>query len=551
MSARGAGGEPDVQLTRAYEACRVYAMHQSGGHGMVRDWLPAATRRHSDALVAFCMYTDQLVDDVAVTVERRALSFARWRKVLVAAQDGHPPDGDVEGSVCHAFVHTMRVHGITARSVSGHLDAVGADLSFSHFESCAELERYLDEVAGPVLAWANAVYGGVSPEADRRARLIAAADQLTDFLVDLRDDLAQGRLYLPLEDLERFDVDRAALEQAATNRHTPAGVRELVLFEAARARALFDAGSGWELLVDPSARKAAWLVAAAYRYQLDDIERSGGDIFGAPAPGAEVSAAGRRAALESAISDGRQLPQPDHAASGAPGGTRARASVPRHLGIIMDGNRRWAREQHLSTAAGYIRGADVLCARTIECIDRGVEFVSAYMFSTENWNRPPREINDLMDVFGVFVREQLEVLHQHNVRVRILGRLLGMPNFVRAKIQAAQQRTEGNDGGMFIMCLNYGGQTEIADAVTALLSSGMSSVDVSPLTLSDFLYEPDIPPIDLVVRTGGEQRLSNFMLWRAAYAELAFVSKLWPTFTTADLLGVLDDYANRERRFGQ
>jgi undecaprenyl diphosphate synthase len=224
---------------------------------------------------------------------------------------------------------------------------------------------------------------------------------------------------------------------------------------------------------------------------------------------------------------------------------------PRHLGIVTDGNRRWARANGLSTLEGHWRGANLLRMVAVESFARGVDYVSAYLFSTENWNRPPVEVNGLMDLFQVIATSHVEYLHEHNVRIRFLGRRHDMPRFITVAVDRAEKRTARNTGGVLALCMNYGGQTEVADAVTAMLASGVASADVSAQMISDFLYAPDIPPLDLIIRTGGEQRLSNFMLWRAAYAELMFLDAMWPAFTVADLEAALNGYAVRARRFGR
>jgi undecaprenyl diphosphate synthase len=240
--------------------------------------------------------------------------------------------------------------------------------------------------------------------------------------------------------------------------------------------------------------------------------------------------------------------QPEPAVSGA---QTTGDAWPCHLGIITDGNRRWARENGLSTLEGHWHGANLLRMIAVESFARGVDYVSAYLFSTENWRRPPVEVNGLMDLFEVIATDHVEYLHKHNVLIRFLGQPHGLPRFITSAVDRAEKRTAHNTGGTLALCLNYGGQTEIADAVTALIASGVPAADVSSQIIADFLYAPDIPPLDLIIRTGGEQRLSNFMLWRAAYAELVFVEAMWPAFTIADLETALHNYGVRARRFGR
>ncbi len=539
----------DGQLARDYEVCREYAVVRARGFGMVRDFLPAARQPYSDAHVALTMYTDDLVDDLRCTSAEREIRFKHWRRLVLSAQDGRTRGDELESSLCRAFAHTTATCGIAVESVRGYLDGIGPEVAFSHYATHAEFERYVEEVTGRVCSWANVIYGGTSPESDRRARLIAAACQLTDCLLDLREDLAQGRLYLPLEDLERFGVDRRALERAAEGGSTPERIRALVAFEAARARAYFDGGSGWELLVDPSARDAAWATAAFHRYQLDDLER-GGDVFGVPpivAPPMEPSSppAGRVAP------DRRSPARPDPASRRPRAPARHGAGVPRHVGIVLDGNRRWARANELPLVFGHRRGVAVLREVRDVFVARGVRYISVFVFSTENWNRDPDEVEDLLDLFIDFARDQVDELYDGDIRVRFLGRPEGLPARLRAAMRRLEEHTTGHDGATLAICLNYGGQTEIVDALRAMLAAGIDADDITPQAVSEHLYAPEVPPIDLIIRTGGEQRLSNFMLWRAAYAELCFTTKMWPDITPHDITAMLDDYATRARRFGR
>ncbi len=456
----------------------------------------------------------------------------------------------MDWSACHAFVHTMSVFRLSQESVARYLDALATDLAFSEFPVYGDLERYINDSGGEPLAWLNTMFEGTSPDALSKSRSVAVAHQLTDIIVDLREDLALGRLYLPVEDLLRFDVSLGDLQQAAVLGQTSDPIRALVLFEAARARTMYDASANWELLVAPFAREAARVMQLGWEPLLAQVERSGGDVFGTTLQ----TGSGRGRSPRTAPVRPRRRPgpgsRPDRDGAGAVGYIGNGAAVPRHVGIITDGNRRWARRNGVHIRAGHDRGADVLLEIGHQLLARGVEYLSVYSFSTENWNRDPEEINDLLDVATAFARSHVYEFNESNVRVRFLGRPQGLPAFVNRAMDGAEQWTSGNDGGTLAICLNYGGQTEIVDAVIATLSSGIAPSDLTTQDVADFLYAPDIPPLDLIIRTGGEQRLSNFMLWRAAYAELAFVPTLWPDFTFDELINVLDDYSLRARRFG-
>lgn len=225
-------------------------------------------------------------------------------------------------------------------------------------------------------------------------------------------------------------------------------------------------------------------------------------------------------------------------------------TVPVHLGIILDGNRRWARAQGLSTFEGHMRGYDNLKDIVKNAINRGVAYISAFIFSTENWNRTPKEVKYLMDLAYKMLTRDVDELNKENIRVVWLGSPDKISGKLLAAIKEAEKRTRHNTKGTLCICFNYGGQQELVDAARQLIASGLEPVQVSLETLAASLYQPDVPPIDLLIRTSGEHRTSGFMLYRAAYAELVFVDKFWPDFTTEDLDAALTHYAKRQRRFG-
>jgi undecaprenyl diphosphate synthase len=229
----------------------------------------------------------------------------------------------------------------------------------------------------------------------------------------------------------------------------------------------------------------------------------------------------------------------------------AETVLPIHVGLILDGNRRWARAEGLPTLEGHRAGYGNLKKIAKYAINQGVQYISAYIFSTENWNRSKEEVGYLLDLaLWVATREVREV-HKEGIRVRFLGRRDGLSDKLLSAIQKAEELTKDNIAGTLALCFNYGGQQEIVDAAQKLLSSAKNPNEISVETFNAALYAPDIPAMDLVIRTSGEQRLSNFMLWRAAYAELYFVKKHWPAFNEADFAEALAEFANRQRRFGK
>ncbi len=225
-------------------------------------------------------------------------------------------------------------------------------------------------------------------------------------------------------------------------------------------------------------------------------------------------------------------------------------SVPVHLGLILDGNRRWAKAQGLPQLEGHRKGYENLKTIGKAGIKRGIKYVSAYVFSTENWNRSQEEVDYLMKLLLWVAKNEVVELHKENIRVRFAGSKDRLSTTLKKAITEAETKTKDNTAGSLVVCLNYGGQQEITDATKSIVNQGVSVEEITPQVIANHLYAPDVPPIDLIIRTSGEQRLSNFMLWRAAYSELIFVNKHWPAFNETDLDAALAEYASRQRRFG-
>ena len=223
-------------------------------------------------------------------------------------------------------------------------------------------------------------------------------------------------------------------------------------------------------------------------------------------------------------------------------------NVPEHIAIIMDGNGRWAKARHLPRLAGHREGANAV-KRTIEAAaQRGIKFITLYAFSTENWSRPQDEINGLMDLLCKTLDSYTGEAQQKNYRLLVSGSRAKLPPTVLEKIDKAVQTTAQNTGLTVNLALNYGARQEILHAVNALLAQGKSEISMDDI--SAHLYQPAVPDPELIIRTSGEERLSNFLLWQAAYSEFYFTPVLWPDFNAQELQKALDAYATRTRRFG-
>lgn len=224
--------------------------------------------------------------------------------------------------------------------------------------------------------------------------------------------------------------------------------------------------------------------------------------------------------------------------------------LPRHVGYIVDGNRRWAKAHGLPVYEGHLAGYTALKEVGLATLAAGVEYMSAYVFSTENWKRSADEVRKLMRLTLKVLSADVPEFNKYNVRLRVIGSREGVdPKIVKA-IEKAEAATAENTGGEFALCFNYGGQREIVDAVKKLVQQGVAAEDITEERIAKSLYAPEVPPIDMVVRTSGEQRLSNFMLWRSAYSELLFLEKNWPEMTKDDVTAIIKEYATRQRRFG-
>jgi undecaprenyl diphosphate synthase len=218
----------------------------------------------------------------------------------------------------------------------------------------------------------------------------------------------------------------------------------------------------------------------------------------------------------------------------------------RHVAIIMDGNGRWAKKRHMPRALGHQRGVEAVRRVVKGAREFGLEALTLYAFSTENWRRPEEEVSDLMSLMKRFILSDLEEIAQAGVRLKIIGNYKAFKPDVVEMIDRAIARTADNTGTALVVALNYGAHDEIARAASAAASKG----PITPETIAAELDTADLPPLDLLVRTSGEERLSNFLLWQAAYAEMYFTDVLWPDFTAEHLKQAMDAFVARERRYG-
>jgi undecaprenyl diphosphate synthase len=234
-----------------------------------------------------------------------------------------------------------------------------------------------------------------------------------------------------------------------------------------------------------------------------------------------------------------------------PAGT---APPPRHVAIIMDGNGRWATKHGLRRAQGHKQGTEAVREAIQGAGDTGVKFLTLYAFSSENWNRPPEEVSDLMGLLKLYLSKEIRSLHKEGVRLRVIGSRARLSADILRMIDKAESKTAANKRLTLVIALSYGAREEITEAVRAISArvrdGKLEPQDISEAMVENALFTHDIPDPDLIIRTSGEQRLSNFLLWQCAYSEFLFIDTLWPDFTRADFASAVEHYGMRDRRYG-
>ncbi|MCH7586430.1 MAG: isoprenyl transferase [Chloroflexi bacterium] len=231
--------------------------------------------------------------------------------------------------------------------------------------------------------------------------------------------------------------------------------------------------------------------------------------------------------------------------------TQIPEKIPQHVAIIMDGNGRWARERNLPRLAGHRQGVKNLRRVLEACGEFGIKYLTIFAFSTENWERPKDEVRGLINILEGVIDTELDVMNERGVQLRHLGRLDGLSEGLQAKVRKAVELTKNNNRLHLSIAWNYGGRDEIVQAVEKIAAAGFDAEAITEELISRHLYTSEMPDPDLIIRTSGEQRVSNFLIWQGAYAEWIVTPKYWPDFGREELLEALIEYAERERRFGR
>jgi len=230
---------------------------------------------------------------------------------------------------------------------------------------------------------------------------------------------------------------------------------------------------------------------------------------------------------------------------------KARGNLPRHIAVIMDGNGRWAKQNGFSRITGHRHGVESVRELVRASAELGIEVLSLYVFSTENWNRPRHEVIGLMRLLRQTILRETDELNQNNVRLRASGRIDDLPPAAAKALREAITTTGSNTGLILNLCINYSGKAELVDAIREIVRSGIPAEAITPETVAGYLYTADLPEPDLLIRTSGEMRLSNFLLWQTAYTELWFTPVLWPDFRRPHLYEAISAFQQRQRRFGK
>ncbi|MDW6066357.1 polyprenyl diphosphate synthase [Streptomyces sp. FXJ1.4098] len=522
VGSEGAFGD-SPELREAYEMCETEVRQFLAALWTATDTLPAAVRPFVHAIHGWTVRTDRIAD--GGSPEGRQERFARWQADTLAdlrsGRSAHP--------VRRAFVDTVRRWDLDQALIEEYLDTVRADCAgVPVFETFAELRRsYLRGIAGAVAELWAPLLEPRGPEDLRLVSTLFEACQVADMFEDLPADLAAGRCYLPREDLRRLGLEVGDLRSGVHRQALDA----FVGVQLAHWRGLLDEAVPVTGMVGVEYQPFLHilLLGAQLHYDEATLLRS------------QVLADG----VEPLSLDGRAHRRPARPGQGP---------VPRHVAVIMDGNRRWAEARGLPVPQGHRAGERAALRLVNAALRLGIRHLSIYTFSTENWGRSPEELAALFDTLADGITQGAQWLHRLGVQVRWCGRRDRIDTSLASALTLVESMTCNNDVLTFTVCVDYGGREELTAVAGALAAEAVAGTirpeDIGPADLARHLYVPELPDVDLLVRTSGEQRISNFLPWHLAYAELVFDPTLWPDYDLARLRDAVTAYAARERRFG-
>lgn len=475
------------------------------------------------ALSGFAVWTDGLADDSDQADRQQVL--ARWCAATLAEVRAGRSDHPLR----RAFVHTMCHYELDIRVLEEFLDATTADSAAPPaFATIADQRRYLHGVGGTISQLLTPILGGRGPEAARHASLLGEACQLGDILQDFPIDLAAGRCYLPAEDLDRLGLTIDDLRSGAQSD----ALDELIRLQVARARDLLGQAAPGAGMVELTCQPFLHAVVFGAETHFGQVERLGARVL--------VEGLDSKSLAEVVLRPRREPP--------------AQLTMPAHVAVIMDGNRRWATRRGLPVPDGHSAGLRAALRLVVSALQLGIPHVSVYGFSTENWNRTPEELAKLFEMAAEGIARGARWLQERGVRVRWCGRRDRLEENVASALAIAENMTSNNTTLTLNVFADYGGRDELVAAARALAAEAAAGTirpeDIGPADITRHCYATDLPDVDLLIRTSGEQRTSNFLPWHLTYAEFVFDPTYWPDFGYRHLLAAVTEYSGRQRRFG-
>ncbi|MFI0454461.1 polyprenyl diphosphate synthase [Actinomadura sp. 6N118] len=511
------------ELRESYGLCERVGQRRFKGWWAAIDLLPVAVRPHFHAVAGFAVRTDGIADEGELA--ERESRLAQWCADSLA----DVRTGRSEHPLRRAFVHTMREWDLDVEVVAEFLEATRGDCAaLPAFETFADQRRYLRGVAGTIAELVTPLLEPGSPEAARVMSVLGELCQLADIVQDFPIDLAAGRCYLPGQDVRRLGLGTDDLRRGEPHE----ALDELIGIQVARAHDLLQQTAPAPGMVAVSCQPFVHALILGQEFFLHEVERLGSRVL--------TEGVDPTVLRDTALRPHRE--------------PLADLVVPTHVAVIMDGNRRWAALRGLTDAEGHSAGMRAMLRLVHSTLRLGISHLSVFAFSTENWGRSPQELADLFARGAEGITRATEWLHGHNVRVRWCGRRDRLEESLASALAIVENMTSNNTALTLNIFVDYGGRDELVGATRALAAEAVAGTirpeNIGPADIARHCYAPDLPEVDLLIRTSGEQRISNFLPWHLTYAELVFDLTHWPDFGYHELRAAIADYTTRRRRFG-
>ncbi|MEU0311705.1 polyprenyl diphosphate synthase [Streptomyces cyaneofuscatus] len=514
------------ELRESYELCEAVTRQSHAPLWRAGELLPAPVRPYMHAVNGFALWTDAIADKGGTAAERER-RLARWysavREGLRSGDSGH--------QVLRAFVDTVWRWDLDRAVIEEHLGVLETDcVSPPVFETFQDQRRYLRGVAGAHFELWSPLVGLRDPEVLALTSLLGEAGQAVDLFEDMPEDLAAGRCYLPRADLRALGLEVSDLVRG----ERPGALAELVRLQLGRWQDLLEQAAPVTGMAEREYQPFLHVLVLGAHLQFDEIALRQERVFTQGLePLVYADGASRRPVWAHAEVD----------------------AVPEHVAVIMDGNRRWASEQGRPASWGHQAGQWSAMRLVNAALRLGVRHLTFYAFSTENWTRSQDELDALFEIMGdAMARGGAEWLHDLGVRVRWCGRRDRIDPSLASALTLVESMTSNNETLTLTVCVDYGGREELVEAARALAAEAVTGAirpeDIGPADLDRNMYAPGLPDVDLLIRTSGEQRISNFLPWHLAYAEMVFDPTPWPGFGLEQLREAVTVYAGRQRRFG-